>query len=278
MMTNESQMMRGRLGLWVLFFIYVATCIWLVSISVRGVVHTPESYWTGLPFFILPFVGGCMILHATRGQRHSFLGKAFASIAAGLILWGFGSAVYLYYNVVLLVPLPYPSLGEIGYGGAFAFWILGLIFLNLGLDFGFRLKTVVQKVIFFLLPFVVISLSYYLFFALAQGGFHVSFVEAPLKAFFDIAYPACDTLILFLLSIPLYGLYSQPVDAKYKKPLLLLCGAFLVEYGADFVFSYRTFRGTYGIGSWSDLLFITAIFLMLLSLHLFVREFSDNSR
>lgn len=249
----------------VLVGIYFITVIWIIAIASRGIVDTTENYLIGIPFFLLPMIGGCLILLSSRNGLPKYLRNGLVSIAIGLLFWGFGSVVYLYYNLVLGIPLPYPSLGEIGYGGAFVFWIIGLVFINLDLDIGPQMKTVAQKVGFFLLPFIIISISYYLFFVIAQEGSDVGFAESPLKAFFDILYPACDTLILLLLAVPLYEICVSKVKVKYKNPIILVCLAFVFEYLADFGFSYTTFHGMYFIGSMLDMLFLTAIFLIVVA-------------
>lgn len=260
----------------VLTVVFLLTVVWWVTIYMRGIVDTSENYWYTLPFTILPFTAGLYVLKLRSIKEDSLLRKAVILLAIGLLFWGFGNVIYMYYNLVLHVPVPCPSLGEVGYGGSYIFWSAGLVLINISLQLERHLKTTVQKILFFLLPFIFVSVSYYLFFVVNFGG-HAPVGESAVKFFFDIYYLFADTLQVFLLAVPLYALFAKIVDRRLFVALALVCFGFLAQYIADFAFAYTTFRETYFIANWVDLLYAISIYMLSVSIVVLVRQLAGHA-
>jgi hypothetical protein len=174
---------------------------------------------------------------------------------------------------VLHVPVPYPSLIELGYGSAPAFWIIGIFFGTVALRMDVLLLTTLRKFIFFTVPFLLVSASFFLFFSVAQKE-PLDFTDVSLKLFFDVYYPLTETFILFLVSILMYGLFFALIEKKFTPPVFLLIAGFLLLYFADFAFAYFTSLDAYFLGHWIDLLYITSLFCLSFGLTIFAQRFT----
>ncbi len=74
---------------------------------------------------------------------------------------------------------------------------------------------------------------------------------------------SADRLILSL-SAMLYSLSYNYLGGKFKKVIYIILAGFILNYIADFSFSYTTTLGTFYTASWVDLLFTLAMFSLCL--------------
>ena len=199
----------------------------------------------------------------------SNVGRALFFIAAGTTAWGVGQMFWsLYYNILMKVDIPYPSLADVGYIVAIPLWVIGIINLSYATGVKFSLKNVMGKLFLFILPIVLIAFSYYLLIDVARAGQISDFKGGAYKVFFDLAYPLGDVLIL-TLSVLVYGLSFKYLGGRYKFPILSIILGFIVQYITDFSFSFVTTNNTYFNGHWVDILFPTAMALIVFGINNF---------
>lgn len=240
----------------VLVGIHLLTMAWLVTISLRGIQDTTENYLHAIPLDIALIFYGWVLIR--RDYKKNHIGLSVRFLAFGLLSWGIGSIIYLYYNIVLSVPVPYPSWAELGYGTCYIWWIIGLWYLICSFNLRGQASTLLRKIILFIVPFGLVISSYYLFIMVAKRG-AVLLPSWSSKLFFDIAYPFGDTLILLLLAFIFFSLVFKRIDHKYFTPLVILMSGFMLNYSADFFFSYNTNNELYFLTNWLDALFGTAL-------------------
>ncbi len=214
-------------------------------------------------FGLIPLVGGIGgLINAKKwGLLKSRLGKALFFLSLGLITWGLGQMVWAYYVIFGITDVPYPSFADLGYVISWPLWALGMINLakSTGAKYGFRNKF--NKILAFVIPVVVAITSYYLLIVIAKDGTLIPQHESLLKIVLDIAYPLGDIVIL-TFSLVVFGLTFKFLGGVYRLPILALLAGFVVNYVADFSFSYTTTAGSYYNGHWVDLLFPTAMALL----------------
>lgn len=212
---------------------------------------------------LIPLIGGIHGLTKAKlwGGVKSYVGRAVLFISIGAICWGTGQMFWsLYYNIFSKVDVPYPSLADVGYSLSFPFLALGLVNLSKATGARFSLKKTTGKISALVITLVAVLAAYYLLIVVARGGV-LDFGEGGLKLFFDLAYPLGD-LVIFLLSLLIYGLSFNYLGGKYKIPsLCILLGLFVLFLG-DFSFSYTTTVGSYYNGHWVDLVLPTAWMLI----------------
>ncbi|MDQ3099657.1 MAG: hypothetical protein M3Q44_07985 [bacterium] len=253
---------------------YIIIVTWWFVLYVQGIKFSPINYWYQFAFGLIPLIGGItgMIRAHEWGLFKSKVGIALACISAGLITWGIGQMFWsIYYNVILGIEVPYPSLADIGYILSWPLWSIGIIHLARATGAHVSLKSMMGKLLLFIVPIIFIALSYYLLIVVARDGTITDLSESYAKIFFDLAYPIGDVVIL-TLAVLIFGLSINYLGGKYRISILTLLLGFVINYIVDFAFSYTTTQETYYNGHWVDLLFPTAMMLIAVAVNNFSTE------
>lgn len=180
----------------------------------------------------------------------STMGKSLVGISLGMLSWGFGNLAWFYYNAVMQIEVPYPSLADVGYIGMIPFASFGLFLLLKNIKIGFDVKTILKIIIFPILAFL---LTYWLFIQ-SELAEDVSTLEKIL----NVTYPMSDVVFLSFTLVIL----SLIKGGKLFKSIGIICLGFIIEAIADFSFSWTTAIGTYYTGSWVDIVFALAFFTL----------------
>lgn len=253
---------------------YILIVTWWFVLYVQGIKFSPINYWYQFAFGLIPLLGGFAgLVRANEwGLFKSKVGIALTSISLGLITWGIGQMFWsIYYNIILNVEIPYPSLADVGYIMSWPFWAIGIVHLSRATGAHSSLKNITGKLLLFIVPIALILVSYYLLIIVARAGTLTDFSEGYLKIFFDLSYPIGDVVILTLATL-IFGLSINYLGGKYRISILTLLLGFVVNYIVDFAFSYTTTAETYYNGHWVDLLFPTAMTLIAIAVNNFSTE------
>lgn len=235
--------------------------IWFLWLFATDTHEGPANFYSNT-YGIIPLLGGIygLLLAPRWGGLKSAIGKAVTFLSLGLITWGTGMAIWLYYNIVLGVAVPYPSFADAAFILSWPLWGIGAANLSIATGAKFALKNVTGRVILFLIPIAIVLFSYYFLIVIARQGIISSF-EDGLKTFFDLAYPIGDIVILTLAFL-IIGLSYRYFGGLYKMAIYFVLGGFIANYFADFTFSYTTSLGTYYNGSLADALFVMTMTLL----------------
>lgn len=241
---------------------YIALIVWWLTIFLSGAKESSFNLAFAFAYGLLPLFGGFLgIFEAKRwGLFQSSMGKAVFFLSLGLITWGVGEMIWSFYNFILQVEVPYPSWADASFILSWPLWSVGVIFLSYATGAKFGLKGKGGKLQFLIIPIIAFTVSYYLLVTVArQGAFELG--GGLLKIFFDIAYPLWDVIIITIATV-VYGLSFRFLGGAFKWPVLITLFGFLINYFADFGFSYTTTVGTHYNGNWVDLLFTSAMFAL----------------
>lgn len=200
-----------------------------------------------LIILVAAFIGFNMVKSFTF---KSVIGKSIAFISLGMLSWGIGSLVWLYYNIMLQTEVPYPSLADVGFLGTIPLATCGLFLLLKNIKIKFDAK-IIFKVI--AIPIVVFLFTYWLFIH-SKLGENVSTLEKIL----NVTYPMGDVVFLSFTIVIL----SLTKGAKLFRSISMICAGFIIQTIADFSFSWTTATGTYYSGNWVDVLFALAFFTL----------------
>jgi len=247
----------------ILYYYLFVAALW-VYFAITGKANSHGDITLGGAIYqfalgLIPLVGG---IHGLTKAKHwgwakSYVGRAVLFISIGAICWGTGQMLWsLYYNIISKVDIPYPSFADVGYSLSFPFLALGLINLSKATGARLSLKNRAGKIAALVITLIAAGAAYYLLIVVARGG-SIDFKEGGLKLFFDLAYPIGD-LVIFLLSLLIYGLSFKYLGGKFKLPTLSILFGLLVLFVGDFTFSYTTTVGSYYNGHWVDLVLPTA--------------------
>ena len=249
------------IGLTVLYVFFLG---WFLLLYLNGWTDTKWNYLSGT-YNIISFAGGFYGLFFVArhwGGWKSDVGRAIIVLSTGLIVWGIGLAIYLFYNLALQVEVPYPSWADAGFLPAYALWAIGIVMLSKATGAQFGLRKLGGKTMLFLVPIAIAAASYYLLVTVARGGVITTAESSEtLKLLLDFAYPISD-LVIVTLSTLIYGLSYRYFGGKYRLPIYLILSAFTINYFGDFLFSYTTTVETYYNGSLADVLFTTTMYVL----------------
>ena len=248
---------------WAILVYYFVLVIWWAILYFSGIKETFQNYLYQFGLGLIPLIGGIMGMLNSRkwGFLSSDVGRATFFISAGLTAWGIGQMFWsLYYNILLKIEIPYPSLADVGYISALPLWTYGIIKLSRATGAKASIKKLTGKLLLFTIPVLAVIFSYYLLIVIARQGV-IDFNVGGLKLFFDLAYPLGD-LIILTLALLIYGLSFNYLGGRFKLPIITIIGGFIFMYFTDFTFSYVTTIETYFNGHFVDLMFPSALMLV----------------
>jgi predicted transcriptional regulator len=221
------------------------------------------NYFYAFLYGITPLMSGAIALFSAKkwGGLKTSIGKAVTFVGLGIFLWGFGEMMWSYYNFVLAVALPYPSLADFVFSpGTFAY-ALGVIFLADAAGAKFGLRNIYAKIFVMVAPILALLVSYYFLIIVARGGVLISTDGSVLKTILDIINPLSDFLGLSV-SILISGLSFKYLKGGYVYEIWAMVVGLVVMFIADSVFSYTTTVGTYYNAFFGDLLYTLGLFLL----------------
>ncbi|OGD93293.1 hypothetical protein A2697_03030 [Candidatus Curtissbacteria bacterium RIFCSPHIGHO2_01_FULL_41_44] len=235
--------MRNKFVIIFIFLLAIFVVLW-VRIQILGIRDTNENYFFNF-YSIIPIFGAFVgwLVAARFGGLKSVLGRAISMLAAGLLAWGLGGFVWLWYNLVFQVPVPQPSLADYLFVGAYIFWAFGTIYLAkaAGIRF-FPQETFAGKTILVVVPvlLVVLITVFYILLRTGSSSNLLSYVVfVPLLIYTGSILP---------LVLNLYG-------GKFFKATGLVVLGFFILYLAGTSFFYSVANNTYYNGHLSDLFF-----------------------
>ncbi len=263
----------------IILFYFGIIALWWTALYLLGIKYSFQNYLYQFGFGLIPLVGGFLgILKSKKwGFLNSQVGTAIFFISLGLISWGVGQMLWsLYYNILLQVEVPYPSLADIGYVGALPLWIFGIISFSKATGAKFSLENVRGKLMLFGIPILAVAFSYYLLIVVARGG-SIPLDGGALKLFFDFAYPVGDIVIL-TLALLIYGLSFGYLGGRFRIPIITILAGFALMYLTDFTFSYVTTIESYYNGHFVDLMFPAVMTLLTFGVNNMDPDIKDGSK
>src|SRR3989338_8568889 len=153
------------IGASMVLMLFVALVFWWLFITIQGLENTTQNFLYGATLGVLPCLASIFgFINSNKwGGFKSSMGKSIFLLSAGLMTWGIGTLVFAYYNILLQVEIPYPSLADLFYIVSWPLWAIGMINLSRATGVKFQLRTAVGKIALFLLPLFLKIHSYYLF-------------------------------------------------------------------------------------------------------------------
>ncbi|MBI2008161.1 hypothetical protein HYS82_00715 [Candidatus Amesbacteria bacterium] len=131
--------------------------LWWLKIRFTGKEIDVENYLFNFSYIVFNLLGGIgalIIAHRKWGGFKSAIGKGISFLGLGLLGQGFGLLIWTYYNLVLQVEIPYPSLADIGYFALIPFYTLAMVNFAKASGVKFALRTLRGKLLVVLIPLV----------------------------------------------------------------------------------------------------------------------------
>lgn len=221
--------------------------------------------------FIVALLGGAYGLFVAKkwgGVKSSF-GRTILLFSLGLLSQFIGQIIYIAYDYVLDNPNPYPSFADIFFFGTIPLYIAGLLNLKRSLNIKFRKVNLFGRILTLLVPAVILIMTYVMF----LNGYQICHADIYatescsdwLTVLLDFGYPLGGAVYVSLAVLILVFAQSA-LGGQLKNKVLLLLAGLLAQYTAEFHYLYLTSNDEFQIGGVNDALYLTAYFLIALSI------------
>jgi hypothetical protein len=242
--------------------LFALLTVWWLSIYFRGLTEGVENDVFTCTYGILALIGGVYgFMFAKKwGGFKSKLGSSISLFSLGLLAQFLGQVFYITYIYVLGVEVPYPSFGDVLFLGSVILYIIGAYRLAKVSGIKLTLKSMGGKLLAVLVPIVMLLISYMVF----LQGYEPNWGDT-LITFFDFGYPIGQAIYVSIALLALF-ISKDILGGMMRRPIILLIAALIVQYIADFNFSYQISRETWYVGGTNDFMFALAYFLMTVAL------------
>ncbi len=250
---------------YVLVVFYLVILFWWIKIFLSGVKVSDENYLFGLVYAFIALIGGINGLFVSKiwGGYKSLVGKSIIFLSLGLLSYCFGQVAWSYYNLVLRVEVPYPSVADFGYFSAILFYIGGMYAFAKASGAKVTFNKLKGKLIAFIIPTGMLIISYFLFLQHISPDF-----SDPIKTFLDFGTPIGYAIVISM-ALTAYFLTKGVLGGNMKNRILYIISALIVQNITDNTFLYQAGAGTYYNAGINDLMFATSFTIMSLGLIIF---------
>lgn len=256
------QTFKTKTSLLVLTVFTFFTLWWVYIAFFLKTTDSPHNLAFTDSYGVIALIGGIVGLFISRkwGGYRSLMGRSILFFALGLLLQEFGQLSYSTYYYVFHVEVPYPSIGDIGYFGSIPIYIIALLNLAKASGVSLSLKRLSSKIVFVLVPLIILSISYYVF----LRGYTFEW-SSPLAVVLDFGYPLGQAIYISI-AILIYILSRGILGGIMRNKVLFILVALVVQYVADFMFLYKANRDTWYAAGPNDYTYLIAYLLMTLAL------------
>ena len=234
-------------SIWFLVVVGLALSVWYLFTSQQDFLHLAVA---DLAFLVTSGLAAAVCLQV--GTRASTLGRTWLYLGLGLLAWFLGQCVWTFYDLVLGVSPPYPSVADVGYLLFYPLFAAGLIVQIRANSSGTPpLEVVLDSLI---VATAGAALTYKVQIApLFETGRH----SAPV-IFTSLAW-IVGTFILMFLTFLAFAWSTESGNRRSLTVLLIGTGAFSIS---NVVYGYLTLAGGYFPGHGIDLGWILGFLLV----------------
>lgn len=257
----DGAIFKSKLTYFILLM-YILLVVWWLKINFINTGQSTENYYYGLSYSFIAFIGGIngLIVAQKWGGFKSLFGRGISFLSLGLLSYWFGQVAWSYYNIVLRVEVPYPSIADIGYFSAIVFYALGMWSFAKTAGVKTSLQTLSGKLIAFIIPAFMLGLSYYFFLRETSPD-----LANPIRTFLDYGTPL-GYAISFSIALIAYSLTRNVLGGRMKPKILYIIFAFIIQYITDYTFLYQFATESYINAGTNDLMFTTSFTIMAIGL------------
>ncbi len=264
MSTTFSRFLWLDKSAWLLLAMFLILTIWWVVLQFLGYtdISLQRNLIWGASYQVIAIFGGIagLVISKSWGFTSSAMGRAILAFSFGLLLQSFGQSVFSYYNLVLGVDIPYPSLADVGYFGSIPFYIYGIVLLAKLAGTRISLRSFLNQIQALLIPLAMLTFSYYFF----LRGYEFDWSN-PLKIILDFGYPLGQAIYVSIALLT-FVLSKGVLGGIMKFKILFILFALAIQYIADYNFLYQAMTSTWQNGGYGDFVYLLAYLFMGLGL------------
>lgn len=262
MKSRHSLLQYHRVQIALVFFV-ILSIFWLkFQFSTESDLNDYYKVVWAACYQIVAIWGGIWGLVMSRywGGHKSIIGKAMISFALGLLFQAFGQSVYSFYNLYLIIEVPYPSIGDFGFFGSIPLYIYGTVLLARAAGAKISLRSFGRKIQAIIIPVMMLIITYYFFLRTYEADW-----TNILQIFLDFGYPFGQAIYISLALLT-FLLSKNVLGGLMRHKIFLMLVALLIQYVADYNFLYQASNETWSNGNYGDYIYLIAYLAMSLSL------------
>lgn len=249
---------------------FVILSVWWIVLCLSGIQSSSAHLVFGAVYGTTMSAFGAILglqISRTWGGMRSYMGKAILFLSLGLLAQFFGQFVFSYYNIVLGVEIPYPSLADIGYFGNIPLYIYGVMMVAKSSGVVVSMRKFGAQIQAVVIPVVMIAITYVSFLQKYE------FAGTPLLTIFlDFGYPVGQALYVSI-ALLIWSLTYKILGGVMRSSIVMILIALLAQFVADYNFLLQNIHETWVNGGYGDYLYLVAYYLMTLALiHMSMRN------
>lgn len=248
---------------YLIIFLYFIVLLWWFYLQTNSLLNTNQAYLFNWFYGFIPLLGaiiGIYISFKKWGGIHSVVGRGLLVLALGLLGQWFGLQVWTYYNLILHIEVPYPSLADFGYFFLIPAYTYAAWMFAVAAGARISLKTLTGKFVAVIIPIIMLSLGYLLFIRdIGFGG------NSIIRIFFDIGYPLGEVLPISIAIFTL-TMTNSLLGGAMRSRILYLIFAFTIQFLTEYLFLYMVGTNSYQNGGFNDILYATSYTVMSIGL------------
>lgn len=230
-----------------LFFANIVWDLWLYTFPTKTTIW---HYLFNLTYGLIYLTGGVVsIAYGFTFGLKSNLGKMLLFLGLGLLTYEIGSIIWVYYNLVLKVAIPFPSFADASYVLFYPVTGIGCYYLLRLYNSLINKRLIRDSVIIIIISMI----ATFGFFAKPDLSAHLSLIQKTI----NLLYTSGDVILLSM------ALIALRIGGGKLHPSLFIfsCGLFIFS-AADFSFIYRNANSTYWNGDIADLLYTSGGYVL----------------
>lgn len=257
-----------RLNVNFILGIYLGIIVWWFSLYISGtkdiaVINGFSAVWTVITIVISFYA----IIHIYKIRTLITNNRFIVSIlfiALGLLLWCLGNFIWVIYNIVFHVSLPFPSYADVLFLGCLPFLLIGTYdFFNAEINniYNINLHIANRAVMAVLCAAGVLSIAFYAKYDLILLRFVI-----------NMLFVSFDIMILSLVLSPWILVVLTNKRFRYGVGNLVLLIGTVCLFISDVGFFYGTSNNTYSNGGIVDLFYLSFTFMLGIGLLFIINE------
>ncbi len=231
--------------------LFLLLLAWGILLQLNPAKNTFWNYAFNIGNGLLYLTGGIAAYAFVMKRAAGGIRRGAGLFALGHILWGIGSFIWTYYNLVLNVEVPFPSAADVFYLAFVVCYAIGLWHLSEDTEDTARPKNLRSALY---LIFLCYGATFYVFWRMPLSD--ATFMES-ISSFI---YPIIDTFVLAQAFV-----LAQVGRSGSRKSMFLVIAGIIIQLLGDYLFSYSEMIGVYWNGGLTDLFYTASGYILFLA-------------